>query len=121
MTVRSASGLRKADRFGKSDAYCIVSVNGDVNNSNPNSFSEVDKTDVAKNTQEPVWEWPFLLSAEGAEHIGFAAQVKFVVYDKDMIGKVRPPPAARAPRRQPARGLPDLSNEGLARDLGEAG
>jgi len=45
VTIVSASGLAKADRFGKSDPMCVLEFMG----------QEIGSTDVCDNTMDPVW------------------------------------------------------------------
>ena len=50
-TLDSASGLKKADTFGKSDPYCIVKVNGE----------KQCMSKVIKKTLDPVWGEDFTI------------------------------------------------------------
>ncbi|CAE7486903.1 Rasa4, partial [Symbiodinium microadriaticum] len=45
-SVLAASGLGKADKFGKSDPFCVVKWNG----------VEIGKSEVVKKSLDPVWE-----------------------------------------------------------------
>ena len=51
-TLDSASGLKKADTFGKSDPYCIVKVNGE----------QQCTSTVMKKTLDPVWDEDFTVN-----------------------------------------------------------
>jgi len=52
LEVLRAEGLKRADMFGKSDPYCVASLNGQV----------IGKTDVCKRTLDPIWNSRFFLS-----------------------------------------------------------
>ena len=77
--VVAASGLKKADTFGKSDPYCVV-FSGEA---------RVGKTTVQKKTLDPEWNADFELifeeNEEGEINTNSEA-LRFEIFDKDLIG-----------------------------------
>ena len=77
--VVSASGLKKADTFGKSDPYCVV-FSGEA---------RVGKTTVQKKTLDPEWNADFELIFEENDEGDINANnetLRFEIFDKDLIG-----------------------------------
>ena len=73
LDIVSAAGLAKADKFGKSDPYCVVTWCG----------VECHRTAVIKKTLDPKWtseSVPLLLPAEGA------ASLCIDCFDEDLVG-----------------------------------
>ena len=56
--VLEAFGLAKADRFGKSDPFAVLSLNGE----------RIGKTKVRSDTMEPIWDDGFVIEVPRGEH-----------------------------------------------------
>lgn len=74
VSVLSAQNLRDADWGGKSDPYCVVSVQG--------RGKTTFKTKVVKNNQSPVWN-----HMERVTDLHDGDQLFFEVFDHDNLGK----------------------------------
>jgi Ca2+-dependent lipid-binding protein len=79
----SAKGLKKADRFGKSDPYVTVYVNG----------ISVGSSKTIKKTLQPEWNQTKQLLVHRKKHFQKAnktrwqdSEVIFEVYDHDLVG-----------------------------------
>ena len=79
LEVVSASELKKADTFGKSDPYCVVLSNDAI----------VGKTPVVKKTLDPEWneEFEITLKEDDNGDVDIASEsIRFEIFDKDIIG-----------------------------------
>ena len=79
VSVESASGIVKADMFGKSDPYCEVFLADGVDE------NLVAVTNVAKKTLNPVWGEEFEVHVPAEPKT--SDELTFKVFDKDLIGK----------------------------------
>eukprot|EP00943_MAST-04B_sp_MAST-4B-sp1_P002548 g2548.t1 len=72
-----ATGIKKADTFGKSDAYCVISLDQE----------KVDKTNTIRNSLDPEWYQTFQITiAEEVYEKEEDFSLKFEIYDYDAIG-----------------------------------
>lgn len=95
-------GLPSADRNGKSDPYCVFSVDGE----------RVHKSEVCKKTLAPVWNEKFETHIYSRER----SELLLEVFDWDRVGR---PPLYRVQRRQdPLTGFAPLV--GTSDKLGRA-
>ena len=79
LEVVSASSLKKADTFGKSDPYCVILSNGAI----------VGKTSVIKKTLDPEWNEGFEITLKEDDNgdVAIASEnIRFEIFDKDLIG-----------------------------------
>mmetsp|Transcript_19827 Transcript_19827/g.37296 ORF Transcript_19827/g.37296 Transcript_19827/m.37296 type:complete len:807 (+) Transcript_19827:60-2480(+) len=72
VTVLAARTLRNTDWWGKSDPYCICEV--------PGKRKSRFQTPVVKNNLNPVWNF-----AHDVAEFAIGDDLKFMVYDKDMV------------------------------------
>jgi hypothetical protein len=76
LALLSASGLSKADVFGKSDPYCVVKVNGDSQY----------KSSIIKKTLNPHWNEEVELKFEDYSEDFAQTVITFEVFDHDVVG-----------------------------------
>lgn len=72
--VKSAKGLKDTDWIGHSDPYCIVEIPSKKAKSGK---KEVGRTNVCKDSENPVWNQTFMVECSLGDQIDFA------VYDED--------------------------------------
>lgn len=75
--VVRAIGIKKADTFGKSDAYCTVAVNSD----------SVDRTDTIMKSLDPEWNHIFKIRITEEKYDEEEFSLRFELFDYDAIGK----------------------------------
>lgn len=81
MSRRSASGLKKADFFGKSDPYVVFSVNDKV----------IGQSKTLKKTLQPKWDEKKDFVVYSREPLSFLStptnvRIQFEVFDWDLVG-----------------------------------
>ena len=75
--VVRAIDIKKADTFGKSDAYCTIVVNDET----------VDRTDTIMKSLDPEWNQIFKVRITEEDYEKEEFVLRFEVFDYDAIGK----------------------------------